>query len=262
MKRIIFFRVMMNLLVVLALMPGDAFARDPQAVQIAQAAFNALGGAQALSSILDTQANAAITYFRNDQPIQSGSLLIKSKGLWKMRMALTLNGALQQEAIFNTGVGGIIRQGQSGRLPTHNTFAQYVSHLPLFSILAEYNQPSIDALYFGTTTIGTRQAYVIELVKPTLPFPGLERMADYGHYRLFIDTVTSLVLRIAYFRVATGNVTSRAIFEDNFSNYQQVNQMQVPFTIDHYRQGRRVLQILIQNISTNVGLSDSDFIVP
>src|SRR5258708_30500508 len=111
--------------------------QDPQAVAVAQAAFTAMGGAQAIAGYQDSLASGTVTISAGGNQV-SYPITMKSKGLRETRVELQMaKGA--NVRIVNQGQGAILRpDGSVKSLFSNNTFAEHVNHVPALSILAEY----------------------------------------------------------------------------------------------------------------------------
>src|ERR1700687_2584668 len=107
-----------------------ALKQDAQAVAVAQAAFTAMGGAQAVSAYQDSVASGIATVYTGGTPI-SYPITMKSKGLRETRVELQLPKG-SNVRIVNQGQGAIVRpDGSVKTLYSNNTFYEHVNHVPL-----------------------------------------------------------------------------------------------------------------------------------
>src|SRR5882724_5545091 len=119
--------------------------KDPQAVAVAQAAFAAMGGPQAVLGYQDSSSFGTVTIYAGDNAV-SYPITVKSRGLRETRVELQLpKGA--NVRIANQGQGAIIRpDGSIKSLDSNNTFYEHVNHVPLLSVLAEYASGNVNLL--------------------------------------------------------------------------------------------------------------------
>jgi hypothetical protein len=81
--------------------------QDAQAVAVAKAAFDAMGGAQAVLGYQDSLASGAVTIYAGGDPV-SYPITMKSKGLRQTRVELQMPKGTNVR-IVNQGQGAVIR---------------------------------------------------------------------------------------------------------------------------------------------------------
>ena len=167
--------------------------QDPQAVAVAQAAFAAMGGAQAVLGYQDSLASGTATIYAGDSPV-SYPITMKSKGLRETRVELQMPKGMNVR-ISNQGQGTIIRpDGTIKTLDTNNTFYEHVNHIPLLSVLAEYAGGNVNLLYQGTANVQGQSEGVIELdFVPNLSPGSGPIFASMSRTLFFVNQTTKLV---------------------------------------------------------------------
>src|SRR5260370_8576032 len=120
-----------------------AITQDPQAVAVAQAAFAAMGGAQAIAGYQDSQATGIVTLSPGGNPPVSYPITMKSKGLRETRVELQMPKGTNVR-IVNQSQGAILRpDGSVKKLYSNNTFYEHIDHVPLLSVLAEFANANV-----------------------------------------------------------------------------------------------------------------------
>jgi outer membrane lipoprotein-sorting protein len=254
----------------LALTSADAVAaakqyqltQDPQAVAVAQAAFAAMGGAQAVAAYQDSVASGTATMYAGGTPV-SYPITMKSKGLRETRVELQLPKGTNVR-IVNQGQGAIVRpDGTVNSLYSNNTFYEHVNHIPLLSVLAEYSTGNVNLLYKGTAQVQGQSEDVIEIdFVPNLdPLQG-PIFASMNRTLFFVNRITGFVDKIQATPFNEGDSKNTFTEELYLSDYRSVNGLQVPFRQTLFINGQLDTDMKFQSVTFNVGLSDSDFSLP
>jgi len=235
--------------------------KDPQAVTVTQTALAAMGGTLALSSYQDSQASGTVTIYGGGSST-TFPVTLKCKGTRETRAELQKpNGS--NVRIVNQGQGAIQRaDGTVVHLAMNNTIAERVNHIPLLSILGEYQNGNISVLYEGTAQVngGTASVIAVSLVPTTDPADG-PLFASMTKTLFYINQVTGLIDKIqsTNYDEKSSNAQTVVVY---LSNYQTVSGISVPFHQTTYSDGNLYSDLVLSNVSFNVGLSDSDFTVP
>jgi len=235
---------------------------DPQALAVAQAAFAAMGGAQAVTSYQDSQASGTVALYPSGSPI-SYPITLKSKGLRKTRVELQMPKGTNLR-IANQGQGVIVRpDGTVKNLDSNNTFYEHVNHIPLLSLLAEYTTGTVNLLYDGVQKIHDQSEDVIEIdFVPTTDQVAGQTFASMSKTLFYVNQSTSLVDKIQSTPLYEGDNTKTCTEEIYLANYQSVNGLLVPFRQTVLVDGTLESDMTLTSIAFNVGLSDTEFALP
>jgi outer membrane lipoprotein-sorting protein len=191
-------------------------------------------------------------------------ITIKTKGTQETRVELQKSKG-PAVRIVNQGTGVIERpNGSVLWLQTNNTLAEYVHHIPLLSILSDYqNAASIQLVYQGVTQVNGQNtdAIAVSFVPTTDPVQG-PIYASMTQTTFYVDQATGLVDKIQYTNFSENDTTSTQSIEIYFSNYQVISGISAPFTQTVYIGGSLDSTVVLTSISFNVGLPDSDFTLP
>ena len=234
--------------------------QDPQAIAVAQAAFAAMGGAQAVAAYQDSLSSGTFTTYSGGSPV-SYPITIKSKGLRETRVELQMATGTNLR-IVNQGQGAIQRPDGSVRvLDSNNTFYEYVNHVPLLSVLADYVGGSVNLLFKGVVQVQGQSEDVIEIdFIPDLANGPL--YASMSSTLFFVNQTTWLVDKIQRSTFYEGDQNHTFSEETYFADYRPVSGMMVPFHQTVFIDGQLDTDLRVNSVSFNVGLFDSEFGLP
>src|SRR5712691_632257 len=173
-------------------------SKDPQAMAIAQTALAAMGGASALLFYQDAQASGTFTVYATS-PASTYSITLKCKGTQETRVELQMPSGTNVR-IVNTGQGVIEKpDGTVRHLTANNTFAERVNHIPLLSILGQYQNSSVSVQYQGTALVNGQSTSVVavSLIPNTDPNQG-PIFASMTQSLFYVDQVSELIDKIQY----------------------------------------------------------------
>jgi hypothetical protein len=236
--------------------------QDPQAVAVAQAAFTAMGGAQAIAGYQDSLASGTVTISTGGNPV-SYPITVKSKGLRETRVELQMSKGTNVR-IVNQGQGAILRpDGSVKTLYSNNTFYEHVDHVPILSVLAEYANGNVNLIYKDTAQVQGQSEDVIEVdFVPNLdPVQG-PLFASMSRTLYFVNHVTGLVDKTQGAPFYEGDMTNTFTEEVYLTDYRSVNGLLVPFRQTVFIDGKLDSDITFTSVTLNVGLLDSDFAIP
>jgi hypothetical protein len=233
---------------------------DPQALVVAQAAFAAMGGTQAVTGYSDSLSSGTATIYFSGGSV-SCPITTKSKGLRETRVELQKStGTIIR--IVNQGQGAIVRpDGSVKTLYSNNTFYEHVEHIPLLSVLAAYAGGSVNLLYKGVAQVQGQSEDVVEIdFIPNLANGSL--YASMSSTLFFVNQTTKLVDKIQRSTFYEGDQNDTVNEEAYFSDYRSVNGMIVPFHQTVFADGQLETDLTFSTVTLNVGLPDSDFALP
>ena len=164
--------------------------------------------------------------------------------------------------IVNQGQGVIFKpDGTVKNLNLDNTLAERVPHIPLFSLLSEYQNSTINVAYQGTVDIGSTSSDVVAVsfVPATAAPSEVALYVARTQTLFFVDQKTSLVTKIQFINYAENDPNSEKKYEVYFAKYQSIDEIAAPFQITTYVDGQLQEQINLDTFAFNVGLPDTDF---
>jgi hypothetical protein len=236
--------------------------QDAQAVAVAQSAFEAMGGAKAVLGYQDSLAAGTVTIYSGNNPV-SYPITMKSKGLRETRVELQMEKGTNVRIVCQ-GQGAILRpDGRVKALDLNNTFYEHVTYLPLLSVLADYDGGNVNLIYQGTADVQGQTEDVIEIdFVPDLSPTGGPVFAAKSRTLFFVNQSTELIDKTQRATFFEGDPLNTFNEETYYTDYRSVNGVLVPFHQVVYIDGKVDTDLMFTSINFNVGLSDSDFVVP
>jgi len=238
-----------------------AVSKDPQAIATIQ---NALSTLSSVATLVYQDSVATGTLAANiaGKP-SSMPVVIKTRGTRMIRAELQKPKGTTIR-IVNNGAGVIVQpDGSVQKLLTNNTIVERISHIPAFSILADFQDPSVSIESVGLDSIGGKSVNVVA-VRP-LPVKNISKSAwDRSTTKIFfwIDPANGTVAKIAYTNFAENDPNSGVKVEVLLSNYKSFQGVMVPLQQVAYSDGLIESVLTLDNITFNVGLLDSEFALP
>jgi len=237
-------------------------SKDPKAIAVVQATITAMGGVQALLNYQDSLASGTLTVYGGSSPLIF-PITLKSKGTHETRVELQRPNGVSVR-IVNQGQGTIQKpDGTVRTLVVGNLVGERVSHIPLLSLLSEYQNANISLAYQGTVPVNGQSTQLITLsfVPTNDPVQG-PFFASLTQTLVYVDTTTNLIDKIQYKNYPENDQSNPHKIEVYFSNYQSVGGISVPFRQTTYDDGTLESDLVLSKADFNVGLLDSEFTLP
>src|SRR5215469_5615089 len=167
-------------------------------------------------------------------------------------------------SIINRGRGVLERpDGTVIDLLSNNTMIARAEYIPVFSLLAEYQDSGMSVENQGTAQVLGHTATIVAL-RP-LPNPNVTQ-ALLGKYvsktKFYVDQSTNLVVKIERTNFAANDTSFGQKIEIYLSDYRFVNGVLVPFKQTEFHDGQLDSDLIVRSVTLNTGLSDSEFSLP
>jgi hypothetical protein len=236
---------------------------DPQAVAVVNQSLVAMGIGSYVQGIPQTTAGVAIqdslatgTVFLWDGT--SGTITTKTKGLGLLRTDININGN-QTTTVSNSGSGYVIQGGTKSSLPVWLTKYRRAGHVPVFSRMADYAQPTTNITYVGLEAVNGASVHHIRI--SSIPTDGTPANVEslISEFHVFVDATSLLPVKTLSFDLSPLAIQNRVPIETYYTNYQSVNGVLVPFHITRYFRGQTQMDIVLTGVQFNVGLPNTDF---
>lgn len=225
--------------------------RDPAAVVAVQQAVTALGGFTAAGLILDARVTGTIAP-------ASGSSLPAGSFVWEdapPEFRYTLQTPTEAR-VFASGHGQPVfeKNGVVHALFPHMATASLPFHLPAVVLAHQLRNVNCSVKLIGNTTVASNPAIHVRMSVDTDPVSAQVTPEDW-----YFNSVTGLPLRVEYRLPENRRADDFSVETEEFSNFQAVSGLQIPYLITIYRD--EVLQgaATINSVAFNVGLSSSEF---
>jgi hypothetical protein len=170
--------------------------------------------------------------------------------------------SLDITAIVNNDRGVFTDENGAHAIATQSAMSVQTLDLPLFTTLLSFGAPNVSVQSQGMDTINGQATQKI-LISPQAATDD-----PFGQLRSTAWTMTvwigssGLPVQIAYTRLADSNPTASITRIRQYSGWQTVNGLEVPFHQEDYAGSQHVFTLQIQSVQFDTGLTDTDFVVP
>jgi hypothetical protein len=235
--------------------------RDPQAIALASRSLAAMG---APSASLQTNSRATgLLTMQFDTPV-TASVVLESKGLTVSRAEMQQPNGTSVRVLQGGQAAIKNADGSIRRLNQVNTFCEHVGYIPAFSLLAEVPNPTAQVEFITSAGTNGSPDDIIAVSLGQSSDPGQVVIQQSLSRRLFyINSASGLVDKIEYTYYSDApNPGIPMSVQEIFSDYRNVAGIAVPFHRATYLDGRLESDLQLSIVSFNVGIPDSDFVVP
>ena len=227
--------------------------RDAQAVQLLNAVFAAMGGAQK-ASIADITVEGTLA-LPTAPSVSIGTFIAKARG-FDFSMETGLNG---HQTIFSvlSDKGSVLVDGKLKHLLPYNTEGLSLDLVPLFSRWSDYSQTVSTVQPISQSTANGSLVYVVHVEVPitrSSPFDNSQGKIDVS-----IDPSTSLVSSTEYQATEGRFADQKVSARTEYSEYKKFGNIVLPTTATRILQGSPLIVYHVSTVVFNVGLTDSDF---
>lgn len=233
-----------------------------QAPVFLQSAFAALGGAISVSDV--TLTGTARRIAGSDD--ETGTVTVKALAAGAARIDLNLSSGLRSETVNISASPAGSWSGPDAiahRIADHNLLLiDPAWFFPLFPI-SRGLATGYTATYIGQETRNGKSVQHIAIAETSgVQFPaGSPSLAHLSQMDFFLDA-TTLVPTAATFNIHPDNDAGRDIpIEIQFSDYRNVNGMQIPFHVQKFLNNGLILDLQFSSSAVNTGLSATEFAV-
>jgi hypothetical protein len=257
----LFFVALLIISVLVPLSAQQPSLTSLQAAQLLQGALAALIGNQSLSDIRLTGAARRIA--GSDE--ESGTVTLKALASGESRVDLNLPSSTGTELCAKSTYGDLVGYeiGPDGahRIPEHNMRTGCIWFFPAFAI---------SRFITGSATYGgeeIRDGKLLKHLSASQLFPWLDPEGAAFAQRLsqteiFLDPVNRLPIAFEFNTHSESNALLDIPIEVRYSDYRIVSGVQVPFRIQKYRNNSLILDLQLENATTNSGLAPTAFAPP
>jgi hypothetical protein len=232
--------------------------QNPTAISLATNSVAVLSGSVQISDITLTGTATRIA----GSDTGSGTVTLKALGTSNSRMDLSLSdGTFGEMRTAQSGAPQgqwLASSGAYNSMATHNCFTDAAWFFPALSILTQLSNPNLIATYVGQETKAGVGVYHLQLSiqSPSDPTGLLQRLSAEDVY---LSASTYLPVALVFQTHPDNDALTNIPVEVDFSNYQAVNGVQVPFQIQKFVNGTLFVDLTIQNATLNSGLAVSAF---
>jgi hypothetical protein len=233
--------------------------QNPQAVALATQALAALSARTPVSDITLTGTATRTA----GSETETGSITLKALGNPNSRFDFVLTSGTSSE-IRNASGGApqgswITPDGVSHAMADHNTFTDAAWFVPELTVLSQLSNPNLIVSYVdqetraGVAVQHLHFAIQSASAEPTGLFQSLSAEDVY------LDASTFLPVALIYNTHPDDDAGINISVEIDYSNYQPVNGVQIPFHVQKLLNGSLFLDVAIQSAVLNSGIPASVF---
>lgn len=255
---------------------------DPQAVALAQRSLTALTGGAPVSDVTLTGTVQRIAGSDNE----TGTASVKGTALGDSRLDLSLPAGNRSEirnhaalpllgslpplaptaatqAVQRAGAW-IGPDGVIHGMATHNVMTDATWFFPPSTLARILSSGGYILSYVGPETLNGQSVTHLQVSQPlpatmTVPQQVATLMLHLSQMDLYLDSTTLLPVALDFNVHPDNNAGLDIPAEIQFSNYQPVNGVQVPFHVQRYLNNGLVLDLQINNVTFNSGLPGTTF---
>jgi hypothetical protein len=235
-------------------------AQNPQAVALAMGAIAALTGTTQVRDVTLT----GIATRTAGSDIESGGVTLRALGTTEARTDLSLtSGALTEMRNSSNGSPQGFWIGIDGAvhfMASQNCLTDAAWFFPALTGLSQTSNPNLSITYVGQETKNGVSVQHLVFVYSAAQTPGIIKpVTGLGSTDVYLDSSSLLPVAFAFNLHPDSSAFINIGVEVDFSNYQAVNGVQIPFHIQKFMNGTLFLDVTIQSAILNSGLADAVF---
>jgi hypothetical protein len=198
---------------------------------------------------------------------ESGTATLKALSTGSARVDLSLSSGpsseLQNVSAAQPSGNWSGPDGVAHPIPFHNLLSEPAWFFPAFAISRRLSTGYVVTDLGSETHNGRQVEHISVSQNPPYPFPATSGPSFQHLTQLdfYLDSVTFLPDAITYNIHSDNNALLDIPVEINFSDYRSVSGAQVPFHIQKFLNNSLFLDLQVQNVAINSGLSASGFTV-
>lgn len=243
--------------------PPAPIVRNTQALNLVSQSYQAMTG---MTVLQDATLQASAASVEGPDEVL-GSATLAAKGNQQGRVVLNLTNGQRQEVRNAVDGPQCAWAGPDGiwyASAQQNCWIDASWFFPAFTLQGVLNDTTVSVIYSGPETYAGAAAVHLILYRTVSPSPvaTIKLIQKLSTVDLFLDAGSGLPLGIRFNTHPDNNALVDLSVEIRFSNYKQVNGVQVPMRITKFLQGSLLLDLNVSSVQINSGLTDSNFALP
>jgi hypothetical protein len=232
--------------------------QNPTAVALATNSVARLSGTVQIADI--TLTGTATRVVGSDT--SSGTVTLKALGTSSSRMDLSLSGGSFSEIrVAQSGAPQgqwLAANGSYNNMAPHNCLTDAAWFFPALTVLSQLSNPNLVATYIGQETRAGVAVYHLRLsMQSPTDLTGL--LQQLSTEDVYLNTSTYLPVALVFQTHPDSDALTNILVEVDFSNYQSVGSVLIPFSVQKSINGTPFLDITVQSAVVNSGLAQSAF---
>jgi hypothetical protein len=233
-------------------------ASSPQAVTLVSQAVAALTGSITVNDVTLTGTGTRTA----GSDVESGSVSLKALAGGQSRLDLIVAGGTRSE-IRNLDSNGASQgfwiglDGTINSMANHNCATDAAWFFPALSVLSRLSNPNLLVTYIGNETRGGVSVQHLHFLIQNPVAAGVFQQLSAED--VYLNASSNLPVAITFNAHPDNDASANIPAEIDFSNYQNVNGVQVPFRIQRLLNGSVLFDLTIQSATLNSGLTAAAF---
>jgi hypothetical protein len=229
--------------------------RDPTAIALLQKSVATM----ATNVPADTSATGSVTIVEGSTT-ESGTIRILTRGMDQTAEEITLSGG-DRAVIYSKGDAKEVNGSKSTIPPMELIVTDECPDFPVPLLLSIVNNTDEAFQYVGQETFNGISVQHVLVWNTFASNSKIQKLAPFTKTDIWLDSNTSLPVKLAYARRAGEGAVPSIPVEVFFSNYKNVNGILYPFQVKKSYNGTPWETIIIASVAVNTGLTDTDFTV-
>jgi hypothetical protein len=210
-----------------------------------------------LKTPADVLATGTLTQYDSTTPTDT-DFVIKQKGSSLSRIEIQ-GGELV--TLTNADQAAYVHRYGAQVLPFFAAISMRAFHFPFYSDVTALTDSKITFAYPGTEMLAGQLAHRIEIDRePAANDAQAAARRRVGHLTVWISDTSHLPLQVKFSRVSPDDPTAVVEHTLAFSDYRPVGGVAIPYHLEEYVGSDRISAIQLNDVQTNVGLSDANFL--
>ncbi|MGA8221583.1 MAG: hypothetical protein WB780_08000 [Candidatus Acidiferrales bacterium] len=231
---------------------------DPRAVSFANQSFSALVGSSPINDV--TLSGTIVRTVGSD--VGTGTVTLKALGTGQSRLDMNLSDGERSE-IRNLPSGipqgyWIAPNSAVHSAANHNNMTDAAWFFPALTVLSQASNSNFLFSYVGQEL---RNGSAVQHIRAAQSLGYADSlMQGLTTEDIYLDANSFLPVALIFNAHPDNNALANIPVEVDFSNYQAVNGVKIPFRVQQSFNGTLFLDITIQSAALNTGLPSSDFV--
>jgi hypothetical protein len=186
-----------------------------------------------------------------------GAVIYKLKGMGRVRSDFNFPDR-QESIVVNKGVGYRTRGSNSMREPLWATDFYLPEFVPQLLCAANL-RADFSVIYKGADSVNGRPVYHFEVHETggQNPTASIDYLTSEVH--LYLDQASLQVVKVKTWAFSPETPDNRSVFEIYFDDFRNVSGLWLPFHITHFSSGKKLDDIVLNSVRTDLINPDSDF---
>lgn len=228
--------------------------RDSQAVAVLQTSLSAMGG----TVPSDAVATGVVVTVAGSET-ETGTIRVATRQLDQSREDIRTPTRIRS-VIFSKGLAS---RGLDSTMESLSLQLAASSQSPLFPsvlIVGALSDPDVAIQYVALEETDSAKVHHVRFWNSFASNPDLQTLAELTVRDLWVDTVSGVPVKLAFDHRDGGEAAPRIPVAVFYGDYKSTGGLLIPFAISRWFNGTPWQTITIQQVSLNVGLTDSDFL--